>query len=72
MVFMRSVALVASALICVATAGSVLGLRQEIWVPGTQNNTREFYITLIATTASLAKYNGWACELNALVLPCVM
>ena len=72
MVFIRSLALLASGLVCVATAGPVPGIRQETWVPGTQNNTREFYIKMTATTASLAKYDGWACELNPLVLPCVM
>jgi hypothetical protein len=56
MVFMRSLALVASTIIGV-TSAAPLEARQ--FVPGTLNNTREFYITLKATTPSLAKYNGW-------------
>ena len=61
MVFMRSIALGASivGIIGVSSAAQVPTARQEPWVPGTQNNTQEFYVTLKVTTTSLEKYNGW-------------
>lgn len=61
MLFMRPLVLLAYTIIGVTSAAPILDGRQDPWVPGTQNNTREFYVTLRASTSSLEKYNGWGC-----------
>jgi hypothetical protein len=57
MVSIRNLALAASAVIgLVAAAPTEIEARQ--FTPGTQNNTREFYVRM-QVTSGLKKYNGW-------------
>jgi hypothetical protein len=57
MVSIRNLALAASSIISLASAAPAeVAARQ--FTAGTQNNTREFYITM-QVTSGLETYNGW-------------
>lgn len=58
MVSMRNLVLAASALVGLTTAAPAVKETRQTFVPGTLNNTREFYIGMVVTDG-LTKYTGW-------------
>ncbi|KAE8452246.1 hypothetical protein EG329_000945 [Mollisiaceae sp. DMI_Dod_QoI] len=60
MVFIHNLALAASTLLGLAAAAPTLSTRQT-YVPGTLNNTQEFYIKMVVTDGPTT-YQEWALE----------
>jgi hypothetical protein len=58
MVSLRYIALAASSIVGFAYAAPAEIASRQTFVPGTLNNTREFYISM-AVTDGYAKYSGW-------------
>jgi len=54
-------AVAASAIIGLASSLPADLAERQTWVPGTQNNTREFYISMVVTDGP-ATYEGWTIE----------
>jgi len=61
MVVLRNFAVLASAILGLTTAAPTEKNARQTWIPGTQNNTQEFYLHMTVTDG-LTKYNGWALE----------
>ena len=58
MAALLKLALAASAIIGFASSLPADIAVGQTWVPGTQNNTREFYISMVVTHGSKT-YEGW-------------
>jgi hypothetical protein len=58
MAFLLKLALAASAIIGLASSLPADIAGRQTWVPGTQNNTREFYISMVVTDGRRT-YEGW-------------
>ncbi|KAG4025372.1 hypothetical protein MFRU_059g00090 [Monilinia fructicola] len=61
MVSIRNLALVASSILSFASAAPALDKRQDAWVPGTLNNTQEFYLHMIVTDGDYT-HESWVLE----------
>lgn len=61
MVAMRSLTLLAFVLLGFTAAVPTQHEARQTWVPGTLNNTQEFYIRMTVTDGP-TKYNNWACK----------
>lgn len=61
MIAIRSLTLLASALLGFTAAAPTKHEARQTWVPGTLNNTQEFYLHMTVTDGP-TKYNGWACK----------
>lgn len=61
MVSIRNLALVASSILSFASAAPALDKRQDAWVPGTLNNTQEFYLHMIVTDGDYT-HESWVCK----------
>jgi hypothetical protein len=59
MVTVRNFALLASSILGLTNAAPTEIDARQTFVPGTVNNTQEFYIHMTVTDG-LTKYNGWA------------
>jgi hypothetical protein len=68
MVSLRNLALAASTIIGFTSAKPIVSKRQDAWVPGTLNNTQEFYLRMQVTDGSY-KYEGWVCTFFLPPLP---
>jgi hypothetical protein len=62
MVSIRQLALAASTLLTlISAAPTTQGIQErQTYVPGTQNNTQEFYIKMLVTDGN-TKYNEYSC-----------
>jgi hypothetical protein len=61
MALLVNFALAASAIIGLASSLAADITGRQTWVPGTQNNTREFYLSMVVTHGCRA-YEGWTSE----------
>lgn len=61
MVSIRSLALAASSMLSFVSAAPTDESRQDAWVPGTLNNTREFYLHMQVTDGDF-RHEGWVCK----------
>jgi hypothetical protein len=65
MVSIRNLALAAATMIGLTTAAPAEKVGRQTFMPGTQNNTQEFYIHLNVTHGPTT-YNGWSCKKDLL------
>ncbi|KAH8772219.1 hypothetical protein F5882DRAFT_410655 [Hyaloscypha sp. PMI_1271] len=61
MVLLLKFALAASAIIGLVPSLAAAITGRQTWVPGTQNNTREFYLSMVVTDG-YRTYEGWTIE----------
>ncbi|TEY51371.1 hypothetical protein BOTCAL_0266g00030 [Botryotinia calthae] len=61
MVSIRNLAIAASSILSFVSAAPTIESRQDTWVPGTLNNTREFYLHMTVTDGDYT-HNGWVLE----------
>jgi hypothetical protein len=61
MVSMRNLAFVASSILSFVSAAPTLEKRQDTWVPGTLNNTQEFYLHMAVTDGDYT-HQEWVCK----------
>jgi hypothetical protein len=61
MILLLKFALEASAIIGLVSSLAADITGRQTWVPGTQNNTREFYLSMVVTDG-YRTYEGWTSE----------